>query len=227
MRFASFTGRDAAGFGIVERGCIRPVVDSRFADLKSVIAAGAYDEAAAAATDPVDLDDLSLTPALPNPGKIICIGMNYLAHIKEMGRERPAYPTLFTRFADSLVGHGLRDLAAARLEPAQVEVVAGRQQARDLLVELLEDRQALALGAHLAQAADQGPDAQGRRHGGEGGQDGQPEGRFGHPGWEGGRVGGHGTRQRSKRPRPVDPVPGRLPRTTPARASQPAPPSLD
>ena len=102
MRFASFTGPDAAGFGIVEDDRIRPVVDDRFPDLKSVIAAGAYAEAAAAVMESVAVDETPLAPVIPNPGKIICIGMNYVAHIKEMGRDRPEYPTLFARFPDSL-----------------------------------------------------------------------------------------------------------------------------
>jgi len=106
MKFASYFGPDAAGFGIIEDGCIHSVVDDRFPDLQSVIAADAFDQAMAAAQDPVVLNDVQLAPVLPNPGKIICVGMNYLAHIKEMGRDRPTYPTLFTRFPDSLVGHG-------------------------------------------------------------------------------------------------------------------------
>jgi len=131
MRFASFTGPDAAGFGLVENGCIRPVASHRLADLKSVIAAGAWDEAAGAATDPVSIDTVCLEPVLPNPGKIICIGMNYLAHIREMGRTRPAYPTLFTRFPDSLVGHGqaiIRPIASTRFDfEGELAVVIGRQ----------------------------------------------------------------------------------------------------
>ena len=131
MRFASFTGPDAASFGIVEDGRLRPIVDSRFPDLNSVIAAGAYDEAAAAATEPVAIDDTPLAPVLPNPGKIICIGMNYVAHIKEMGRERPAWPTLFTRFPDSLVGHGqpiVRPAASIRYDfEGELAVVIGRK----------------------------------------------------------------------------------------------------
>ena len=131
MRFASFTGPHAAGFGIVEDGHIRPIVGSRFPDLQSVVEDGAYDEAAAAATDPVSIDEALLAPVLPNPDKIICIGMNYVAHIKEMGRGWPAYPTLFTRFPDSLVGHGrsiIRPTASTCYDfEGELAVVIGRQ----------------------------------------------------------------------------------------------------
>jgi acylpyruvate hydrolase len=41
---------------------------------------------------------------VPAPGKIICVGHNYRNHIKEMGREVPEYPTLFAKYAESLIG---------------------------------------------------------------------------------------------------------------------------
>ncbi|MCU1439138.1 MAG: hypothetical protein JWP85_135 [Rhodoglobus sp.] len=41
---------------------------------------------------------------VPRPSKIICVGLNYKAHILEMGRELPEYPTLFAKFAEALVG---------------------------------------------------------------------------------------------------------------------------
>lgn len=41
---------------------------------------------------------------LPLPGKVICCGQNYVDHIREMGRTPPKYPTLFTKFADTLCG---------------------------------------------------------------------------------------------------------------------------
>ena len=43
---------------------------------------------------------------LPNPGRVICVGINFKAHMQEMGREPPEYPWLFVRWADSQVGHG-------------------------------------------------------------------------------------------------------------------------
>ncbi|SEH02176.1 acylpyruvate hydrolase [Nonomuraea solani] len=43
-------------------------------------------------------------PVVPRPGKIICVGLNYRNHILEMGRDLPEYPTLFSKYADTLVG---------------------------------------------------------------------------------------------------------------------------
>lgn len=105
MKLASLSGHATANFGIVEESRVLPVPRDRFADITSVIAAGHFQEARAAAGKPVKPEDLTFAPLIPKPGKIICVGMNFLEHIREMGRERPAYPTLFTRFPDTLVGH--------------------------------------------------------------------------------------------------------------------------
>jgi len=43
-------------------------------------------------------------PVVPNPGKIICVGLNYRNHILEMGRELPEYPTLFAKYPEALIG---------------------------------------------------------------------------------------------------------------------------
>lgn len=45
-----------------------------------------------------------LAPVVPHPEKIICVGLNYAAHIEEMGHPRPDVPTLFVKFADALTG---------------------------------------------------------------------------------------------------------------------------
>jgi acylpyruvate hydrolase len=48
--------------------------------------------------------DLTFRPVVPAPGKIICVGLNYVAHAEEAGRDLPDYPVLFTKFASSLAG---------------------------------------------------------------------------------------------------------------------------
>lgn len=45
-------------------------------------------------------------PVVPQPSKVICVGLNYRNHIKEMGRDLPEHPTLFAKFADALIGAG-------------------------------------------------------------------------------------------------------------------------
>jgi acylpyruvate hydrolase len=50
------------------------------------------------------LDDADFAPVVLDPGKIICVGVNYADHIAETGREPPDFPTLFAKFTDALVG---------------------------------------------------------------------------------------------------------------------------
>jgi 2-keto-4-pentenoate hydratase/2-oxohepta-3-ene-1,7-dioic acid hydratase in catechol pathway len=110
MRFVSFTDNGRLLYGPCAAGMVRACSAdflARFPDLKSAIAAGRLREAAESADgDPVATREIAFAPVIPNPGKIFCVGMNYLAHIAEMGREPPSYPTLFVRFPDSLVGQG-------------------------------------------------------------------------------------------------------------------------
>ncbi len=54
----------------------------------------------------IDLSAFDLLPPLVNPGKIVCVGLNYADHSAESGFELPSYPTLFARFASGLIGHG-------------------------------------------------------------------------------------------------------------------------
>ena len=68
------------------------------------------------------LDPARITwlPPLVRPRKILCIGLNYLEHAKEGGRDAPPdHPTVFTRFATSLVGHRsplVRPLASEKFD---------------------------------------------------------------------------------------------------------------
>ena len=57
-----------------------------------------------AAGRPISLDEVEVLPPLPNPGKIICLGINYADHAAESGFEAPPFPTVFARFSSSLTG---------------------------------------------------------------------------------------------------------------------------
>lgn len=56
------------------------------------------------AGEQLSLDGLDFAPVVPTPEKIICVGLNYRAHILEMGRELPEFPTLFAKYPRTLVG---------------------------------------------------------------------------------------------------------------------------
>ncbi|WP_342132206.1 fumarylacetoacetate hydrolase family protein [Hydrogenophaga sp. OTU3427] len=113
MRFASFEINGMASYGLVdsEQRCwpVPAAFLARFPDLQSAIAAQALTElaqAAQASGTPVALEQLRLLPVLPNPGKLICVGLNYKSHVAETKRADSDYPSLFLRFNDSLAAHG-------------------------------------------------------------------------------------------------------------------------
>ncbi|MFE4956544.1 fumarylacetoacetate hydrolase family protein [Streptomyces sp. NPDC056653] len=80
-------------------------VDLGYTDLGELFAEADWQAKAAAAsgtTYPGEGADFA--PVVPNPSKVVCVGHNYTNHIKEMGRDLPNYPTLFPKFADTLIG---------------------------------------------------------------------------------------------------------------------------
>jgi 2-keto-4-pentenoate hydratase/2-oxohepta-3-ene-1,7-dioic acid hydratase in catechol pathway len=74
------------------------------ADLKAAIAAGSLD--ALVDGPALALADVLLLPVIPNPGKILCVGHNYESHRQETGRAKVEHPSIFTRFADTLIADG-------------------------------------------------------------------------------------------------------------------------
>lgn len=96
-------------YGVVEGDVLIDAGDAlrkRFADLRAVLEAGALgDLETDAKGERLSLSDVTLLSPVPNPDKILCIGLNYMTHIKETGREAPKKPSIFTRYASSVVGH--------------------------------------------------------------------------------------------------------------------------
>ena len=81
------------------------LVDLGVEDVGAFLLEPDWRDRAAAATESVDeLRGAAYAPLVPHPGKIVCVGLNYRNHILEMGRELPEFPTLFTKYADALVG---------------------------------------------------------------------------------------------------------------------------
>jgi 2-keto-4-pentenoate hydratase/2-oxohepta-3-ene-1,7-dioic acid hydratase in catechol pathway len=78
-------------------------------DLRAALAAGAMDAMRKVTKDAKPdrrLDQIKFLPVIPRPDKILCAGINYRSHAAETGRELPKQPSMFIRFADTLVGHG-------------------------------------------------------------------------------------------------------------------------
>jgi acylpyruvate hydrolase len=80
-------------------------VECPAADVGALLADPAWATVAAAATGRAHaVADLDYAPVVPRPSKIICVGLNYRSHITEMGRELPAYPTLFAKYPEAVIG---------------------------------------------------------------------------------------------------------------------------
>ncbi|HEX9554983.1 MAG TPA: fumarylacetoacetate hydrolase family protein [Reyranella sp.] len=132
MRLVSFRQAGVAKFGAVADGGIVDL-SSRWPSLREAIAAKAMGELAAAAKRPADLkfDDVELDPVIPNPAKILCVGLNYSSHVGEMGRELPTAPSVFSRFSDTLVATGgsiVRPRASIALDfEGELAVVIGER----------------------------------------------------------------------------------------------------
>lgn len=73
---------------------------------------------------------IRLLPVIPNPGKILCVGLNYAEHVKETGREQKEFPAIFTRWADTLIAAGdplVRPKESPRFDyEGELAVIIGR-----------------------------------------------------------------------------------------------------
>jgi 2-keto-4-pentenoate hydratase/2-oxohepta-3-ene-1,7-dioic acid hydratase in catechol pathway len=114
LRFTTYLQQGRARLGLVDGDQVidlNAAVPAVLADLRAALEAGT-DFAAAAQTARVSgaprlpLASLTLAPLVPEPGKIVCLGLNYYDHAKEGGREKPDYPWFFYRGKSSLLAHG-------------------------------------------------------------------------------------------------------------------------
>lgn len=111
MRLVSFKRSDStASFGIMQDDKIKdcgPALADRYPDLRAVLTAGDLAALGSAEGPVLGMEDVTLLSPVPNPDKILCIGLNYMTHIKETGRDKPKYPSIFTRYPSSVLGHGV------------------------------------------------------------------------------------------------------------------------
>lgn len=110
MKFATFRVDGTTSWGLIEGDeavDVGSVVRDRLPDLKSAIAADALAGLAAHAAhaNRFPVSAIEWLPVIPNPDKILCVGLNYETHRKETGRAEVEHPTIFTRFANSQTGH--------------------------------------------------------------------------------------------------------------------------
>lgn len=136
MKIVSFQRGASAALGVVVGDGVIDLsarLGPRFPGLRQILEAGAMSQVRAAVQDAapdLKLADLTLLPPVADPDKIICIGVNYDEHRKETGRDPSAYPVVFTRWADTQVGHGqpmIRPKNSERFDyEGELAIVIGR-----------------------------------------------------------------------------------------------------
>jgi 2-keto-4-pentenoate hydratase/2-oxohepta-3-ene-1,7-dioic acid hydratase in catechol pathway len=109
MKLASYMHAGKATYGAVKDGGIVDLgARLPHANLRQLLTANALNKAkefASSVAPDVAISDVAFTPVIPDPDKIICVGMNYHDHVAEIGRTVTERPALFARFAGSQVGH--------------------------------------------------------------------------------------------------------------------------
>lgn len=127
MRFVSFTTDGRPSWGRVSGDVIFDCGTDETPDLKTALAKGALDSADGPA---IPRDKVRLLPVIPNPSKILCVGHNYESHRVETARSKTAHPSIFTRFADTLIGADdpiMRPRASSSLDyEAELAIVIGK-----------------------------------------------------------------------------------------------------
>ena len=143
MRFLSFEANGQAGIGWVKDIHATDFVNLTLAapelprNLKDLInTPGGFNAADAAARKAhasavQAMSSVTMLPLIPNPGKIVCMGLNYADHAKEGGNARPEYPSFFLRGNTSMVGHQqaiVRPKASTQLDyEAELAVIIGKK----------------------------------------------------------------------------------------------------
>lgn len=135
MKLVSFARAGTASYGLVVDGGVvdaGAVLGDKYADLRQVLEADALAEMQDLASREADysLEEIEFIPVIPEPQKTFCIGINYMAHIKEMKREKPEFPWVFIRHPHCQVGHGqdmLRPTASERFDfEGELAVIIGK-----------------------------------------------------------------------------------------------------
>jgi len=111
MAFVSFIAEGRATYGIARHNGVFDLgrhIGAAFPDLRSFLTAQSLGRIASL-PEPLITDyatgQFTYLPIIPNPSKILCVGLNYQDHLAETKRRPVEHPTLFTRFADTLTGH--------------------------------------------------------------------------------------------------------------------------
>ena len=123
MRLVSFLNNDQESFGVLGNTGLHPVLETfkkEYPDLKVVIGSQKIEALKISCEEsPIPVSQVTLLPPIPNPGKIICAGMNYRKPypVDGIAPPDPGNIVIFSRHSDTLVGDGT-DLERPRGEAA-------------------------------------------------------------------------------------------------------------
>lgn len=104
MRLVTLRREDGERAAIEESAGVVRLLPHR--DVGEVLASGeGWQQRARADAGPAThVAEADFAPVVPRPGKVVCVGLNYRAHVEEGGREPEPYPTLFAKFSNALIG---------------------------------------------------------------------------------------------------------------------------
>ena len=108
MKFLSYSFQNQASWGLATDTGVVSLFSAQTPTLRSALVAGVLEKLGASAqgqADTCSLAQIQYLPVIADPGKIICIGLNYEEHRVESERDKTENPTVFLRVADSQTGH--------------------------------------------------------------------------------------------------------------------------
>ena len=102
IRLSSYSIHGRQTFGVVEGDQITDLASQDCPSLRAFLGGGGT---ASSSAPRHAIADIRFLPVIPNPDKILCVGLNFLEHIREVGKKVEDYPLLFVRLTSSQVGH--------------------------------------------------------------------------------------------------------------------------
>ena len=135
MKLSSYKTAQGESYGIVTaKGIVdlKRYLGNQYPDLKSLVAGNAFSQAVqyAGAQADYQASDVTWLPVIPNPDKIVCVGLNYQEHVVETGRDNTEQPAIFLRLPESQVGHKqpiVRPRESKNLDfEAEIAVIIGK-----------------------------------------------------------------------------------------------------
>jgi len=135
MKLATFKTAKGTSYGAVTGNGIVDLgkrLGNKYPDLKALITANAFSQVSSFLSEKPDytLEQITWLPVIPNPDRILCVGLNYQDHVVETGRDNTEQPAIFVRLPESQVGHKqpiVRPRESTHLDfEAEIAVIIGK-----------------------------------------------------------------------------------------------------